>query len=834
MTELVGLSPQEVELRRAHGEANRVRLDSSRSYRDILFTNFFNPINLLLFSIGVIQIAIGRWGDAAAGVGIILFNVVVSVVQEIRAKRQLDRIALLTRPRVTVLRSSIESRVDPSELVKGDLLVVRPGDQFVVDGALVSDDEIEVDESLLTGESDHVVKRKGDMLLSGSFCVTGQAICEATRVGEESYANRLTREARHFQLAHTPLQREINLILRLLLLVTTFLAGVEFIGALVSALPFMRVVQGAAVIAGLIPNGLIFMVFLAYAMGALKIAQGGALVQQANAVESLSNVTVLCTDKTGTLTTNKSVLDRLFSVGVSERELKYLLGDYAASVQASNRTNDALHAAIPGTARPKVDEVPFSSARKWSALAFRDGPCGTYVLGAPEILVEHLELGTLAANQLREWADSGLRVLAFARNSDCHMLHDGSGKPVLPVLELFGLVALREELRPHLAETLTAFKSHGISLKIISGDNPHTVAALAKQAGFAQELRCVSGPELAKMDPVAFAQAARDNNIFGRIAPEQKERLVEVLAQAGHYVAMIGDGVNDVLSLKKANLGIAMESGSPATRAVADMVLLGDSFAALPLAFREGQRIINGMKNILRLFLTRVLYSALLIVAISIIGLGFPFIPKHNALLAFLTVGVPTLGINLWARPGPVTRKSMLREIAHFVLPAAIAVTSFGLLVYMGAFYASTTSLIQVDVTPEAIAGFAHLAGITYDISSPSQYIIEVSHLVAQTALTAFAVLVGSALVVFVEPPVAWFVGGNEFSGDWRPTILSGGMLLVFLVIVIVPPLRTAFEIMPLSPLWYAAIALVALMCMLFLRGAWRGRWLERFLGMEF
>lgn len=827
MTELVGLSTQELELRRARGEANRVRLDSSRSYRDILFTNFFNPINILLFSIGVIQIAIGRWGDAAAGVGIILFNVVVSVVQEIRAKRQLDRIALLTRPRVTVLRSSIESRIDPSELVKGDLLVVRPGDQFVVDGTLVSDDAIEVDESLLTGESDHVVKRKGDMLLSGSFCVTGQGIYEATQVGEESYANRLTREARHFQLAQTPLQREINRILRLLLLGTTFLAGVEFIGAIVSVLPFMRMVQGAAVIAGLIPNGLIFMVTLSYAMGALKIAQGGALVQQANAVESLSNVTVLCTDKTGTLTTNKSVLDRLYPIGISELELKNLVGDYAASVQASNQTIDALRVALLGTARSRVDEIPFASARKWSALAFRDG---IYVLGAPEILADHLELGALAANQMREWADEGLRVLAFARNLDCSTLHDGNGEPILPKLELIGLVALREELRPHLMETLAAFKDHGISLKIISGDNPHTVAALAKQAGFAQELRCVSGPELAKLDSATFAQAAQDNNIFGRITPEQKERLVEVLAQAGHYVAMIGDGVNDVLSLKKADLGIAMESGSPATRAVADMVLLGDSFAALPLAFREGQRIINGMKNIMRLFLTRVSYSALLIVAISIIGLGFPFIPKHNALLAFLTVGAPTLGLNVWARPGPVTRTSMLREIAHFVLPAAMAVACFGVLIYIGAFYASMTSLIQIDVTPEDIAGFVHIAGITYDISSPSQYILEVSQLVAQTALTAFAVLVGSALVVFVEPPMAWFAGGNEFSGDWRPTLLSGMMLLVFIVIVSVPPLRAAFEIMPLPALGHAAIALVALVCILLLRAAWRGCWLERFL----
>ncbi len=832
MAALVGLSPDEVEARRAHGEGNRVRLDTSRSYRDILFANFFNPINVLLFGIGAVQIAIGRFGDAVAGVGIILFNVVVGVVQEVRAKRQLDRIALLTRPKVSVLRAGAESRVDPSELVKSDLLVVRPGDQFVVDGILVSDDDIEVDESLLTGESDHVSRRKGDRLLSGSFCVTGQGIYEATQVGDESYANRLTRDARRFELAQTPLQREINLSLRLLLVLAGFLGGVELAGAILSAVPFMRQVQMAAVIAGLIPNGLFFMVVFAYAMGALRIAGLGALVQQANAVESLSNVTILCMDKTGTLTTNKIALDRLCAVGISEPELRSLLADYAASVRTSNKTNDALRAALPGAVRQTVDETPFSSARRWSALAFQDGPRGAYVLGAPEILGDHLSLEA-AASRLREWADGGLRVLAFARNSDCHTLRDGAGAPVLPSLELIGLVALREGLRPHLQETLAAFKGYGISLKIISGDNPRTVAALAKQAGFAQELSCVSGPELATMDPVAFRQTALADNIFGRIAPEQKERLVEVLAKDGGYVAMIGDGVNDVRALKNANMGIAMESGSPAARAVSDMVLLGESFAALPLAFREGQRIINGMKDILRLFLTRVLYSALLIVAVSIIGLGFPFVPKHNALLAFLTVGAPTLGLALWARPGPVKRTSLLREVAHFTLPASIAVFCFGLLVYVGAFYASANSLIKIDVTAEDIASFQRYAGITYDISTPSQFILEVSQLVAQTSLTAFVVFAGLGLVVFVEPPVAWFVGGEAFSGDWRPTLLASVLLVVFLVIAAVAPLRTAFEIMPLMPLWYAAIALVTLVCLLLLRSAWRGRWLERFLGIE-
>jgi cation-transporting ATPase E len=833
VAELVGLSPSEVQARRARGQGNRTRLDSSRSYRDILSANLFNPMNFLLFAIGAVQISIGRWGDAAAGVGILLFNVVVGVVQEVRAKRQLDHIALLTRPKVSVLRASQESRIDPAELVQGDLSVVRPGDQFMVDGIVVSDDEIEVDESLLTGESNHVDKRKGDQLLSGSFCVTGEAVYEATQVGENSYANRLTHEARKFQLAQTPLQRGINLVLRLLFLLAAFLGGAELIGGIVSAEPFMRMVQAAAVTAGLIPNGLFFMVILSYAMGAVRIARGGALVQQENAVESLSNVTVLCTDKTGTLTTNKSVLDRLFPIGISELQLKSLLADYAASVRTSNKTNDALRAALPGTIRPKVDEVPFSSVRKWSALAFQDGLLGVYVLGAPEMLRDHLALPAEATERLREWEDAGLRVLVFARNVDCFTLHDGTGEAILPSLELIGLVALREELRSHVQETLAAFKNQGIALKIISGDNPHTVAALAKQAGFVQELRCISGPELAAMDTTALAQAARQNNIFGRIAPEQKEKLVEALVNDGQYVAMIGDGVNDVLSLKKANMGIAMESGSSAARAVADMVLLGDSFAALPPAFREGQRIVNGMKDILRLYLTRVLYSALLITAVSIAGLGFPFLPLQSGLFTFLTVGAPTFCLALWAQPAPVTRKGLLRDIAHFVLPAAIAVCTFGLFVYIGAFYASTTSLIHFDVTPEAIAGLQRFAGITYDISSPSQFILEVSQLVAQTSLTAFVVLVGLGLVVFVKPPVAWFVGGNEFSGDWRPTLLAGALLLVFAAIVSVPPLRSAFEIIALPPIWYALIAVVALVCLLVLRAAWRGRWLERFLEIE-
>ncbi len=834
MAQVTGLSASEVSARRQRGEGNDARIETSRSYKDILVNNVFNPINVILFAIGAVMIAIGRIGDAVTSVGLILMNVIIGIYQEIRAKRQLDHIALLTRPKITVLRDGQEQTVDPAELVKGDVIVVRAGDQIVVDGALVGGGKIDADESLLTGESDLIPKAAGSEVLSGSFCVNGTAMYEATRVGRDSFANKLTENARKFQVVHTPLQREINLILRLLMLLAVFIGGTVLVSTILSQLPFMRQVQMAAVIAGLVPNGLFFMVILAYAMGALRIVQRGALIQQANAVESLSNVTVLCTDKTGTLTANKINYQTVYPIGVEQSQLEGILADFAHSATATNKTSEAIVAGLKGTPRAIVDEVPFSSARKWSAIAFDNEQLrGVYVLGALEMLQAHLELDQAAQQQVEDWSNQGLRVLVFAHNPVVTTLHDASGEPALPGLKALGVVSFSDELRPHLKDTLAAFTRNGIALKVISGDNPQTVAALARQAGMPGDLKYVSGPELREMSEAQFKQAAEETTVFGRITPDQKEALVDALKSQGHYVAMIGDGVNDVLSLKKANLGIAMESGSAATRGVANMILLGDSFAALPPAFTEGQRIVNGMKDILRLFMTRVLYSALLIIAIEIIHLGFPFVPKHNALLVFLSVGAPTLALALWARPGPLPRSSMIREIAHFVLPAATTIFVFGLIVYIAAFYLGVNQLSGVDVTPQAIASFQTYTGITYDISAPSKYAAEVAQLIAQTSLTAFIVFSGLLLIVFVEPPTQWFVAGDEYSGDRRPTILAGGLLLIYFVIVAVDPLRTFFELMPL-PLWgYLGIGLATLIWMLVLRVTWRRRWLERFLGVE-
>ncbi len=346
-----GLTETEVVERRSRGQGNNVRLETSRSYADIIRHNVLNLINIILFVIGGVMIAIGRVGDAVTSVGLIVLNIIIGVYQEIRAKRQLDKIALLTRPKITVMRDGHEKTVDASELVVGDIIVLRAGDQIVVDGVMVGDGKADVDESLLTGESDSIAKTSGAEILSGSFCVAGSALYEATRVGNDCFANKLTQNARKFSIAYTPLQREINLLLRILLLLALFIGSTMFVGAIIAGLPFLRQVQMAAIVAGLVPNGLFFMVILAYAMGALRIVQRGALVQQSNAVESLSNVTVLCTDKTGTLTANKINYHDVYPVGIDKPQLERILGSFARSASATNKTSEAI---IAGVARRSI------------------------------------------------------------------------------------------------------------------------------------------------------------------------------------------------------------------------------------------------------------------------------------------------------------------------------------------------------------------------------------------------------------------------------------------------------------------------------------------------
>jgi len=827
-----GLSEQEAQNRRRDGKGNDAVIKTGRSYIDIIRQNVVNLINVILFTIGMIMVLIGRPSEAFISVGLISLNAVIGIYQEARAKRQLDQIALLTRPKVTVRRDGAQKTVDPSELVLGDIIICEPGDQILVDG-IVREGKIEVDESLLTGESDLIPKTNDSEVMSGSFVVTGKAVYEATKVGVNSFANKLTASAKQFRIQKTPLQRDVNVVVRFLMLLALLIGFMIGMSALVSALPFMRTVQMAAVVAGLVPNGLFFMVIVAYAMGAVRIVNQGALIQQANSVESLSNVNVLCMDKTGTLTANRIKYEDVRPLGLEKDLVTRMLGDFARSASVNNRTGEAIVEGLPGQARKPIDEVPFSSALKWSAIAFDDPQMyGVYALGALEMLQASLKPGTDLTDKVQEFSDQGLRVLIFAYNPNTTRLHDSLGNAGLPEMTPLGIVIFGDELRPHLQETMRGFLAAGVDLKVISGDNPQTVAALAKQAGFPGDLTAVSGPDLDKMSDDEFDKVALSATIFGRITPQQKERLVDSLGRQGKYVAMIGDGVNDVLSLKKANLGIAMQSGSAATRGVADMVLLNDSFQALPPAFLEGQRILNGMQDVLKLFLARALAQAMLIFALAMIGQWFPYLPKHTSLLTFVTVGIPTLALAIWARPGKVIKTSLIKSLAHFVFPVALLTLVFGVLVFTGAVLFSLNGLNIDSVTADEISQFREFTGIRYELDVVD-FVQERAVLTGQSALTTFTVFIGLALIIFVEPPNHWWVAGDLYSGDWRPTILAGILLLVYLVIISYTPVRRFFELLPLNLGINIFLLVLAAVWTMLLRAIWRGRWLERFLGID-
>ena len=640
-----GLSSSEVDLRRRRGEGNRTVTASGHSYLRILRTNVFNLYNSILFAIGAALLALDRPSDALISVGIGVLNAMISAVQEIRAKRQLDQLQLLGRSAVVVIRDGHETEVQPEEVVRGDVLRVSPGDQLVVDGPVLQG-AVEVDESLLTGESEAQLRTVGEELLSGSHCVGGGGLLLARDVGAASYANRLTADARRASTDTTPLQRMIGFCVRLVMILVVLMTGAILLQAVLDGFSLVRIVQISAVLSGLVPYGLFFLIVLAYTAGAVRSSRRGALVQRVNAVESVSNVDVVCTDKTGTLTTGQlSVTDVTPLDGHDAEVVRSALGSMARSTDAANLTSAALAAHLPGAVVPVSEEVAFSSALRWSAVRTAEV---TWVLGAPEALASALGSGDGLAADVRARTAEGLRVLVFACALDPgRALRDAAGRPMLPPLEPLALVSLSDELRPDVPETIARFGEEGIGLKVLSGDDPDTVAALAARAGLRAGPPVHAGQLNALADPELDAVVA-SASVFGRVAPKQKERIVASLRRQGHYVAMVGDGVNDARALKAAHVGVAMRSGSAVTRDVADIVLVEDSLAALLPTRTEGRRIISGIATSTQVFLARVVTQALIIVTVTMIGLGFPYSPAQTGLTLF-TVGCPPSS----SPPGP-------------------------------------------------------------------------------------------------------------------------------------------------------------------------------------
>jgi cation-transporting P-type ATPase E len=527
----------------------------------------------------------------------------------------------------------------------------------------------------------------------------------------------------------------------------------------------------------------------------VRLAGGKALIQRSNAVESMSRVDVLCLDKTGTLTTPLIELVRTKAF-TSDEELASALGDFLVSASLATRSADALRARFKGSRRNAADEVTFSSELRWSGLRYEDG--SGYVLGAPEVIgpLVNEDAQPEIKRLTSAWADEGLRVICFASLPPEVALRVGDA-PKLPTgLSAVGLFALREQLRPDARETLDRLTAAGVRLKLISGDNPQTVAALTNQMGLVIEGAPVSGLDLVDLDDAALSEAMGKATIFGRVPPSLKARLVQALRESGYWVAMVGDGVNDVLSLKQAHLGISMQSGSQATRAVADMVLLEDSFSALPAAVVEGQRIISGMQDSMHLFLARAMYMSLAIFGVALLGLAIPVSPRHNTVLALLTVGIPVLFLAVWARPARPGLDSLSR-IVRLITPPAVVLAIIGIPLYW--FYSQGGDV-----------GFA------------------------RTAFTTFAVFCGLGLLPLLEPPIGESISGADADGaDIKPTLLAIALLGVYGLFFVIPPVRDFFELVPLPWSDVALIAVLALVWGGLVMVFWRLRVVDRLMPIK-
>jgi cation-transporting ATPase E len=784
-----GLTDIEADERRARGEGNAYRPPTSRTYWEILRQNAYLGINSILIGVSLLLVAFGLYVEALLTAGPVIANILIGVVQETRAKRKLDRIALLNRPRARVIRAGAERAVDPAEVVLGDFLVARRGDQVLLDGTVVAEGRSEVDESLLTGESDPITKVAGDAVLSGSAVVSGTLVYEVERVGADSFANRLLAEAKRLGNERTPLQREIAATIWIvagLVLVTSLPVAFAF-AELPGGFDSKDTLAAAAVLVTLVPQGLAIMITVTYAAGALRITRLGALVQRQNAVESMARVDTLCVDKTGTLTTQRISFHLAEPVAGGDPELLAgILGALAASTSAPNRTTEALASAHPGIALAVDDEIPFASERRWSALRFADPPGAAvaapaagvaggaaYVMGAPPVLWPHLENPPdgLSA-RIEEIAADGVRVLLLARAADGAAVRGPDDRPALP--ERLGVVALlgfSEELRSDVREILAGLARAGLDLKVISGDDPATVEAIGRRVGLPATGGAISGLDLVDLDDAALGEAAGRASIFGRVEPALKARLVAILRSSGRYVAMVGDGVNDILSLRRANLGIAMESGSAAARGVADLVLLQDAFSVLPKAVIEGQRIVAAMEATLILLLSRTFYVLLIIAGAALLGLPFPITPRQNSVLAFATVGIPLVVLAIWVPPRRLPR-NLLGETLRVSIPA-----SLGVLVVALPLYATV---------------------VTSGVSVAE----------AQSVLTCLTVFCGLGLVPLIS-------SGEREAGDGRfvrawPWVLALIMLAIYLVMIQVPLVREFYELTPLPGTVIAALLATA------------------------
>ncbi len=688
---LTGLSSAEVSDRVARGLVNDVPEAPTRTYRQIIRANVITRFNLLLGSLLAVILVVGPLQDALFGI-VLVSNALVGIVQEIRAKRTLERLALINAPRAKVVRDGERQEVTLGEVVLDDVVQVAPGDQVVVDGEVLDSLGLEVDVSLLTGESEPVAKTTGDEVLSGSFVAAGSGAYRATRVGHDAHATRLAERARRFTLARSELRAGIDRIITFvtwalvptaaLLFATQLTAGHEDVrGALRGA------VAGSV---AMVPEGLVLLTSVTFAVSVVRLGRRQVLVQELPAVEILARVDVLCFDKTGTITAGDLVVQELVPVpGGGSAAATAALGAIAASDPNPNATLRAIGTAYPAPGSWAASAVvPFSPVRKWSAASFGDR--GSFVLGAPEVLLPGP--GDLL-RRTEAIAVEGRRVVLLAEAGSGPVLDGRLPDELAPR----AFVVLGDRVRDDAAPTIAYFLEQGVRTKVLSGDHPRTVAAVARLVGIPGTDEPVDARTLPG-DADAIADVLDRRSIFGRVVPDQKQAMVAALQSRGHVVAMTGDGVNDVLALKDADIGIAMGSGSPASRAVAQLVLLDSRFATLPHVVAEGRRVIANIERVAKLFVTKTVYATALAVAVGIARLPFPFLPRQLTLIGSLTIGIP--GFFLALEPNlRRTQPELVRRVIAFATPAGLIAAGATLLAYWLAHRNPEVSLEQARTT---------------------------------------------------------------------------------------------------------------------------------------
>jgi len=666
-TNYPGLTTAQVAERIARGEVNNVKVQVGRTYWQIIRDNIFNLFNVVLAILCLILLFFGDTANVIFASFSVVLNSVVGLVQEIAAKRALEQLAAMSIQQVGVWRDGGLIEIPLTGIVKDDVIPVEPGDRIAVDGRVIHADALEMDEALLTGESDAVYKELEAALFSGSFVVGGSGVMVATAVGTESTLTKLAMTAKQYRHPLTPTQQQINRLVRIAVVVMVLFAPMTALAGLVTHQATIDIVRNTVVlVTSMVPQGLVLVTTISLSLGALVISRNRTLVQRVNAVESMANVNVLCFDKTGTLTRNQLTVTEIIPLnGASPEAIQDALRWYVGNLSHQNKTAGAittyLHAEDADiTDHPKIAEIPFTSGRKWGAVIFPDG---AYILGAPERVLD--SGGGDALETSAALAAEGQRVLAFARTE---------GTPTAEKLtvarQALALIVMSDKVRPEIGKTIQQFTDLGVALKVISGDNLETVRAIAHDAGM-PEAKAFTGDQIEAMSALELETALKEANVFARVEPETKRRLIRALKASGNYVAMVGDGVNDVPALKEANMAVAMNDGAQIAKDVADLVLLDNSMTTLPFAFERGKTITQKIFSTTRIFLSKNFYTVLAFIFIGFMALPFPTTPILISWLTFGLVNVPG-GLITFDLIKPAYSRDFTKNVIRYVLAVVL------------------------------------------------------------------------------------------------------------------------------------------------------------------